>query len=174
MATFGLTPTVAGFPPPNSEDFPNYLQFRAGGVDLGGRDADTVDFVGGRVSRGTGDNSGIVTVVIGGMAWRDVENDTVLVRADAEGGVATTGTTGMQSITVPADVGDESIDLPIGSCVVLFQAGAARLEVQAESGVALLYRDDAFTTAAAGQNATMSLIKRAANTWLLCGDMEAA
>jgi len=173
MATFGLAPMLAAFPPPGAEDFPNYIQFRAGGVDLGGRDADTVDFVGGVVTRGTGDNSGTVTVVLGGMAWREVENDTVLTKADSEGGIATTGTTGMQSITVPADTGDATVDLVAGTCVVLFQEGAARLEVHAESGVTLLYRDEAFTPAAAGQYATLSLIKRAANVWLLCGDLEA-
>ncbi len=173
MATFGLAPMLAAFPPPGAEDFPNYIQFRAGGVDLGGRDADTVDFVGGVVTRGTGDNSGVVTVVLGGMVWREVENDTVLTKADSEGGIATTSTTGMQSITVPADTGDSTVDLLDGTCVVLFQEGAARLEVHAESGVALRYRDDAFNAAAAGQYATLSLIKRDTNVWLLCGDMEA-
>ena len=79
----------------------------------------------------------------------------------------------MQSITVPADTGDATVDLGNGACVVLFQEGAARLEVHAESGVALLYRDEAFSAAAAGQYATLSLIKRDANVWLLCGDMEA-
>lgn len=107
------------------------------------------------------------------MTWRDAENDTVLVYADAENGVATTGTTGMQSVTVPADTGDAAVDLPDGTCVVLFQDGAAPLEVQAESGVDLLYRSDTFTTRLAGQYATATLIKRSANTWLLCGDLEA-
>lgn len=173
MATFGLIPMPSAYPTPPAEDFPNYMQFRAGGVDLGGRDADTVDFIGGRVTRGTGDNSGVVTVVLGGMVWREVENDTVLTKADSEGGIATTSTTGMQSVTVPADTGDATVDLGNGACVVLCQQGAARLEVHAESGVTLLYRSEAFNPAAAGQYATMSLIKRDANVWLLCGDMEA-
>lgn len=174
MATFGLAPMLGAFPPPASEEFPNFIQFRAGGVDLGGRDADTVDFIGGRATRGTGDNSGVVTVVLGGMVWREVENDTVLTKADSEGGIATTSTTGMQSVTVPADTGDSAVDLLDGTCVVLCQQGAARLEVHAESGVTLLYRSEAFNAAAAGQYATLSLIKRDANVWLLCGDMEAA
>lgn len=173
MATFGLAPMLGAFPPPASEEFPNFIQFRAAGADLGGRDADTVDFIGGLVTRGTGDNSGVVTVVIGGMVWREIDNDTVLVRADAEGGLVSTSTTGMQSVTVPADTGDAATDLPNGTCVVLFQEGAARLEVHAESGVTLLYRSEAFNPAAAGQYATMSLIKRDANTWVLCGDLEA-
>jgi len=63
--------------------------------------------------------------------------------------------------------------LPDGTCVVLFQDGAAPLEVQAESGVDLLYRSDTFTTRLAGQYATATLIKRSTNTWLLCGDLEA-
>lgn len=170
---FGMTPMSSVYPAPATEEFPNFLEFRANGEALGGRDADTVDFIGGRVTRGTGDNSGVVTVVLGGMTWRDVENDTALVYADAENGVATTGTTGMQSVTVPADTGDAAVDLPDGTCVVLFQDGAAPLEVQAESGVTLLYRSDTFTTRLAGQYATATLIKRSANTWLLCGDLEA-
>lgn len=173
MATFGLAPMLGAFPPPASEDFPNFIQFRAGGVDLGGRDADTVDFIGGRATRGTGDNSGVVTVVLGGMVWREVENDTVLTKADSEGGIATTSTTGVQSVTVPADTVDSAVDLLDGTCVVLCQQGAARLEVHAEPGVTLLYRSAAFNPAAAGQYATMSLIKRDANVWLLCGDLEA-
>lgn len=170
---FGMTPMSSVYPAPATEEFPNFLEFRANGEALGGRDADTVAFIGGRVTRGTGDNSGVVTVVLGGMTWRDVENDTVLVYADAENGVATTGTTGMQSVTVPADTGDAAVDLPDGTCVVLFQDGAAPLEVQAESGVDLLYRSDTFTTRLAGQYATATLIKREANVWLLCGDLEA-
>lgn len=170
---FGMTPMSSVYPAPAAEEFPNFLEFRANGEALGGRDADTVAFIGGRVTRGTGDNSGVVTVVLGGMTWRDVENDTVLVYADAENGVATTGTTGMQSVTVPADTGDAAADLPDGTCVVLFQDGAAPLEVQAESGVGLLYRSDTFTTRLAGQYATATLIKREANVWLLCGDLEA-
>ena len=59
---FGLTP-VSGFPPPTPDEFPNFIQFRADGENLGGPDADTVDFVYPLVAtRGTGENSNIVTV----------------------------------------------------------------------------------------------------------------
>ena len=173
MATFGLTPVVSAFPTPAAEDFPNYIQFQANGTNLGAADADTVNFVGGRVTRGTGENSGAVTVTMAGMVWRDVTGNTTLVRGDAENGIATTGSTGTQTITVPADTGDAATDLPVGACVVLFQAGAAGLAVQPGAGVTLLYRTAAFTATAAGRYATLTLVKRSANIWLLCGDMGA-
>ena len=218
MATFGLTPSVGLFPPPAAEDFPNFIQFQADGTDLGGADADTVDFVNGgegAVTRGTGEAAGTVTVDLrkagiplqfqadgvdlgaadadtlnfvgfaaervedtvtvrpGPLTWRQTASDTVLDADDAQHGIVTTGTTGAQSVTVPADTGDTAVDLPTGTAVLLFQEGAATLEVQTESGVTLLCRD-AFLTRAAGQYATLTLIKRAANTWLLCGDLALA
>jgi len=46
---------------------PQYIQFRFNGVDLGGPDADTVDFVGSgfNVTRGTGANANKITVSFG-------------------------------------------------------------------------------------------------------------
>lgn len=169
MATFGLTPSASAYPTPAAEDFPNFIQFQADGTDLGGADADTVDFVGMTATRGTGEAAGKVTVRPKPMAWRTTESDTALVLTDADCGVATTGTTGAQSVTVPADA---TADLPIGSAVLLYQAGAATLRVQAEAGVTLSFRG-AFLAEAAGQHATLSLIKQAANAWVLCGDLAA-
>lgn len=60
---FGLTPAGAGFPPQAPDAFPNYIQFRADGTDLGEANADTVDFVYPLIAtRGTGENSNVVTV----------------------------------------------------------------------------------------------------------------
>lgn len=59
---FGLTP-VTGFPPVTPDEFPNFIQFRADGTNLGGPDADVVDFVYPLVAtRGTGENENVVTV----------------------------------------------------------------------------------------------------------------
>lgn len=173
MASFSFAPVSPAVPSPASEVFPNFLLFRANGTDLGGADADTLDVIGGTFTRGAGDNASVVTLRLAGMSWREVENDTVLVYGDAENGIATMGTTGAQTVTVPADTGDTAVDLPDGTCVVLFQDGAAPIDIQPESGVALLYRDAAFAPRTAGQYATVTLIKREANTWVLCGDLEA-
>ncbi len=42
---FVITPAGSGVPS-TDEGWPRYIQFRCNGVDLGGPDADTVDFVG--------------------------------------------------------------------------------------------------------------------------------
>jgi hypothetical protein len=65
MPGFALTPQ-GGFPPETPEQFPNYIQFRFNGVDLGGPDATVVDFVGGgfSVARGTGDDADKITVTV--------------------------------------------------------------------------------------------------------------
>ena len=64
--TFGITP-VSGFPPAASDDSPNYIQFQWNGVNLGGPDADTVNFVGtgfslARGASGTDENTITITV----------------------------------------------------------------------------------------------------------------
>jgi hypothetical protein len=60
--TFGITP-AGGFPPAAAEDFPNFIQFQADGTDLGGPDADTVNFSTGlTATRGTGENANVITV----------------------------------------------------------------------------------------------------------------
>ena len=64
MAGFGITP--AGFAPAAPTGWPRYIQFRYNGVDLGGPDADTVDFIGDIVAvRGTsGEDENTVTVTL--------------------------------------------------------------------------------------------------------------
>jgi hypothetical protein len=44
--------------------FPQFLQIRVNGVDLGGPDVTVLDFVGTGwvITRGTGDNAGVVTI----------------------------------------------------------------------------------------------------------------
>lgn len=65
MPAFSITP-VGDFPPPAPDDFPQQIQFRWNGVDLGGPDATVVDFVGAGViaERGTGDDAATITVTI--------------------------------------------------------------------------------------------------------------
>ena len=71
--TFGLTP-VTGYPPATADDFPNFIQFQQDGENLGGPDADTVNFTGDGVSatRGEGENAGVVTVTVAGGGQAEV------------------------------------------------------------------------------------------------------
>ena len=63
---FGLTPAGNGFPPQAPDSFPNYIQFQHEGTNLGTATVDTVDFTGSVfVSRGDGENSNKLTVVVG-------------------------------------------------------------------------------------------------------------
>lgn len=65
--SFSMTP-VTGFPPVTPDEFPNFIQFQGEGTNLGGADADTVNFTGSGVTatRGEGENAGTVTVEIEG------------------------------------------------------------------------------------------------------------
>jgi len=62
MPAFSVTP-LTDVPPPQAADFPDFIQFQAAGVDLGLADADTLNFSTGlTATRGTGENSNVVTV----------------------------------------------------------------------------------------------------------------
>jgi hypothetical protein len=67
--SFGMTPAT-NWPVPTSDGFPEFIQFQFNGVNLGGPDADTVNFVAGgsgqpfSVTRGEGENANVITVVI--------------------------------------------------------------------------------------------------------------
>lgn len=65
MPGFSLSPAnAAPAPPVTPQQFPQFLQIRVNGVDLGGPDVTVLDFVGDGwvVTRGTGDNAGVVTI----------------------------------------------------------------------------------------------------------------
>jgi ADP-ribosylglycohydrolase len=66
--TFSISPIGGAFPPVTTEDFPNFIQFQFNGVNLGGPDADTVNFVGAgiiAVRGGSGVDPNTITVVLG-------------------------------------------------------------------------------------------------------------
>lgn len=67
MPAFSITP-VGPFPPAGEGDFPDFIQWQQDGTNLGDSAADTVNFTGAGVTatRGTGENSGLVTVNIPG------------------------------------------------------------------------------------------------------------
>ena len=64
--TFSLIPICAAVPPVAPESIPRYIQIQVNGVDLGGPDAHTINFV------------GFTAVVRGGSA---VDDDTITVTA---------------------------------------------------------------------------------------------
>ena len=167
--SFGITP-VSGTVPATSETFPDFIQFKANDVALGAADADTVNFVGGTVTRGTGESSGVVTVDFSGFTWREEPADFTIVKSDSSNGVASTGGSGAQMCYVPGDTGDVSVDFAIGASVLLYQAGTADLEIVPVSGVTIDIRNDLLFQLA-DQYAPATLIKKAANHWIICGDL---
>lgn len=170
MATFGITP-VTGFPPVTDDGFPRFIQFQVDGNDVGGRSVENVNFVG-DVSGTVSSDGSTVTVDIGvpGVNWTDVPGDYTLTDDDVDAGIAATGVSGTQVITIP---GDDELDADVGRAILLYAEGGATVQIAPASGVTLRYRD-AFIAEIAGQFGIVTLIKRAANEWLLCGDMAAA
>lgn len=66
MTTFSVSP-AQGFNPPTDEGFPQFIQFQADGANLGGPDADTLNFGSGlTATRGTGEHENEVTVTADG------------------------------------------------------------------------------------------------------------
>lgn len=62
MPAFSITP-LTDIPPPAAESFPNFISFENQGEALGLPDADTLNFAEGlTATRGTGENSNVVTV----------------------------------------------------------------------------------------------------------------
>jgi hypothetical protein len=169
--SYGIT-VVSGTVPATSETFPDFLQFQANGDNLGAADADTVNFVGGDVTRGTGESSNVVTVNLDGFSWNDEAGDYTLALTDAMKGVSTSGTTGAQTILVPGDTGDATLDFTNGASIVIYQEGAAAVYITPVSGVTVRVRSG-LTLTLAGQYATVTLIKRRANEWVACGDLTA-
>jgi hypothetical protein len=145
------------------------LQFQNNGEDLGAADATTVNVTGDLTIERT-DN----TITIGHeptvFSWRDAPGDTLVELADNNNGISCSASSGTQVVLIAGDTGDQSIDLPEGAAVLVYQEGAGGVEVQTVSGVILNVRD-ALTTTLAGQFATATLIKRRANEWILCGDL---
>lgn len=72
-----MTPAT-GFNPQTPDEFPNFIQFRSDGEDLGSNDADTVDFLYPLVAtRGVGANANVITVEYAGSASTPAAGGTV-------------------------------------------------------------------------------------------------
>lgn len=77
-----------------------------------------------------------------------------------------TATSGTSVITVPADA---SSDFPVGSVIQIIRVGAGEVQVTASAGVTV---NNALGSRLRAQWSTATLRKRAANTWLLSGDLK--
>ena len=172
MPSFGITP-ASGYPPATDQGFPRFIQWQVDGMDVGSRAlVETVNIVGGAVGsvNSGGDTATIDLNAAGGaLSWREVPGDYTIAAEDANNGLATTGNSGAQTITIPG----EEVEIEIGRAVLVAQDGAGTVQFVPVSGVTLLYRS-AFAAEIAGQYGVVTLIKRAAGVWLLCGDMALA
>ena len=166
MPGFSVTP-VGPFPPVNPEDFPDFLQWQWAGDDIGSTAVDTVNLVGAvSVTIGTGENENVLTIDVGDttLSWREAAGDTTLLAADAGNGIVTTGTTGGQNIVITGD------DIEVGQMVLIYQEGAAGVDIAVASGLNLRVRDGLLPESA-GQYATLTIIRRSTTDYILCGDL---
>lgn len=167
MPGFTITP-VTGSAPPAESDFPRFLQFQLDSEDLGDTSVETVNFVGNVDATLSTDGSSIEVDVGAGFSWRDVSADHTLDLTDADSGISTSGNSGAQVITIPSD---GQVDFRDGTSIMVMQYGAAPVSFVAASGVQLLVRSG-LLAALSGQYATATLIKRTANVWIVCGDLD--
>lgn len=77
-----------------------------------------------------------------------------------------TATSGTSVITVPADASD---NFAVGSVIQIIRVGAGEVQVTASAGVTV---NNALGSRLRAQWSTATLRKRAANTWLLSGDLK--
>jgi hypothetical protein len=148
----------------------SYPEWQQGGVDFGNAH---------RIVVGTGITLSIasgepdtIQLSVPQFSFSDVAGDHTLQTSDLNNGLSTSGTTGTQNITVPADAQLGGGDLN-GKSVLIYVEGAAAVDVLPVSGVNVHVRSG-LTAVAAGQYATLTLIHtRHANDWVLCGDLSA-
>lgn len=172
MPGFSITPAAA-FPPVASDGFPRFMQWQHDGVDVGDTAVETVNFTGDGVTAVTVNSAGsTLDVQLGGQTftWTEVPGDYTLVLTDAGMGLATTGTTGAQQITIPPSVDVEFLP---GAAILVLQDGGAQAQIVPGIGVELVYRQAAFNPYTAGEMGILSLIYRGSDRWVVCGDLEA-
>jgi hypothetical protein len=172
MPTFSIAP-VGPFPPATDEGFPQFIQFQGDGVNLGGPDADTVNFTDGiSATRGVGENANVVTAtavpILPTLTWRVIAGDGMVEAADVDNGIAMTATSGSALLTVPTGV------IPSGHSVLVLQEGDAPVILMMSSGGDFIYRTAVFDPETAGPGAILTLIGRDDARVVLCGDLATA
>lgn len=169
MSSFAITP-VTGFPPVSDEGFPRFIQFQENGDDVGSRSVENLNFTGNVTATVSADGA-TVTVRLGGLTWTELANDYTLALTDANQGLAFTGNSGVQYLTVPANA---NVAFVPGDAVLVLQDGGASVHIVPVSGVDLIYRSSAFNPNTAGEGAALTLIYRGGDRWVVTGDMESA
>lgn len=179
MTGFSVSP-VGVFPAVADDGFPEFIQWLLNGTPLGGPDAQVINLTTNlTATRGVGENANVITIAAEGgsgggsnMTWRATSGNDTLSLGDANNAVAYGNGTGLHHINVPLDNDDED-DIPVGSVILLYQEGSAAFLVSPASGVTINVRSG-LSKQSFGQFATVSLIKRGANLYVLAGDLAAA
>lgn len=83
------------------------------------------------------------------------------------GRLITLSNAGAIAVTIAADTGSVTTDFPVGTQLLMMQLGAGQVTVSGAVGVTVISR---IGTKTAGQYALISLIKVAANQWVVGGD----
>ncbi len=144
------------------------LQWQSNGVDLGPPTVDTVNLTEGLTAERTGDTLEIsADLVPHRLTWREIDGDGEVTVDDIDNGIVMSADTGTAVLTVPEGV------IPSGAAVLVFQKGAADVDIIPSSGLNLLYPTDRFLSALAGQGAIVTLLggPAASGEVILCGDM---
>lgn len=131
--------------------------------------------------RATVDETGTTNVVgslkVNGVAvnttqpftWDTQTSNYTLALADAGNGVAI-NSADASSITVPEDA---SVNFPIGTSLRIATDGLGPVGISGDAGVIVRY-PSGLTNVLRGQYSLATLVKRAANTWYLAGDLAGA
>lgn len=98
------------------------------------------------------------------FTWTDAPGDYTLGSGDMENGVSASSNSGMQTVTIPSGLD--------GNAVLVYQAGAAGIQVVPASGVTLHVRSG-LTAVLSGQYAVATVIRRSADVWFIAGDLSA-
>jgi len=171
MTAFSVSPVGGNgnpFPQQTGDGSPSFIQFQDQGTDLGGPDADTLNFGSGlTATRGVGEFENIVQVEIA-SGFRDVYGDDAVLPTDANNTINLRGTSGNQVLTV-----DSGTLLP-GQSVLVIQRSTAHGEIAVASGMTILCRSQ-FLPWTAGMGAAITLFMcEDGLTLLVCGDMQTA
>lgn len=101
------------------------------------------------------------------FTWNTFSGNHTLATADLNCGLASVDAGSVQTITVPADA---QLTAPVGTSVLIYGKSTSVVQVVPVSGVNIDIRSGLLPELA-GQYAIATLIKYAADSWLLCGDL---
>lgn len=100
-----------------------------------------------------------------GLTWNAQTASYTLALGDANNGVEML-VASANNLTVPLN---SSVAFPVGTSILIYQAGAGLTTIAATGGVTIVKRGSSL--ALGGQYALATLVKRATDTWILSGDI---